>query len=79
MQIADALQKLKHPLSGFLPDVVLYSPVFQTGDTKVVGEVSTVKVSLLFPCILCSLGAVCTKCRHRLPTFVRTLGNSKLG
>jgi hypothetical protein len=45
-KIADALQKLKHPLSGFLPDIVLHSPAFQSGDTKIIGEVSTVKVEL---------------------------------
>ena len=44
MQIAAALQKLKYPLSGFLPGIVLHSPIFQAGDTKVIGEVSTVKV-----------------------------------
>lgn len=43
-QIADALQRLKYPMSGFLPDLVLHSPTFQSGDTKVIGEVSTVKV-----------------------------------
>jgi hypothetical protein len=38
---------LNHPLSGFLPGIVLHSPTFQAGDTKVIGEVSTVKVNAL--------------------------------
>lgn len=42
-QVADGLSKLKHPHGGFLDGLTMYSPVFQSGPTKIVGEAFTVK------------------------------------
>ncbi|CAB4374245.1 RraA-like protein [Rhizophagus irregularis] len=42
--VADALLRLKHPLGGYLPDIVMFSPEYQSGDTKLVGPVYTVKL-----------------------------------
>ncbi|KAF4535762.1 Ribonuclease e inhibitor rraa dimethylmenaquinone methyltransferase protein [Lasiodiplodia theobromae] len=41
--VADGLSKLKHPHGGFLDGLTMYSPVFQSGPTKIVGEAFTVK------------------------------------
>ncbi|KAL4733290.1 ribonuclease E inhibitor RraA/Dimethylmenaquinone methyltransferase [Aspergillus similis] len=41
--VADGLSKLKYPNGGFLEGLSLYSPEFQAGDTKIVGQVFTVK------------------------------------
>ncbi|KAL3495800.1 ribonuclease E inhibitor RraA/Dimethylmenaquinone methyltransferase [Aspergillus germanicus] len=41
--VADGLSKLKYPNGGFLEGLTLYSPEFQTGDTKIVGQAFTVK------------------------------------
>ncbi|KAL4789675.1 ribonuclease E inhibitor RraA/Dimethylmenaquinone methyltransferase [Aspergillus venezuelensis] len=41
--IADGLTKLKYPNGGFLEGLTLYSPEFQAGDTKIVGQAFTVK------------------------------------
>jgi len=44
--VADALGRLGHdaPYSGYLPDIVMYSPEYCAGSTKVVGEAFTVKL-----------------------------------
>ncbi|RUS22328.1 RraA-like protein [Endogone sp. FLAS-F59071] len=44
--VADALGRLGHdaPYSGYLPDIVMYSPEYCRGSTKIVGEAFTVKV-----------------------------------
>ncbi|KAF2014988.1 RraA-like protein [Aaosphaeria arxii CBS 175.79] len=41
--VADSLSKLKHPAGGFLEGLTMYSPVFQAGPTKIVGQAFTVK------------------------------------
>ncbi|KAL3462655.1 ribonuclease E inhibitor RraA/Dimethylmenaquinone methyltransferase, partial [Aspergillus heterothallicus] len=41
--VADGLSKLKHPNGGFLEGLTMYSPEFQAGDTKIVGQAFTVK------------------------------------
>ncbi|MBE7179777.1 MAG: RraA family protein [Terriglobus roseus] len=41
--VSDALQKLKYPHGGFLPDLVLLSPEHQAGATKVIGPAYTVR------------------------------------
>ncbi|KAL4900395.1 hypothetical protein BDW74DRAFT_182724 [Aspergillus multicolor] len=41
--VADGLSKLKYPNGGFLEGLTLYSPEFQAGDTKIVGQAFTVK------------------------------------
>ncbi|KAL4987429.1 ribonuclease E inhibitor RraA/Dimethylmenaquinone methyltransferase [Aspergillus falconensis] len=41
--VADGLSKLKYPNGGFLEGLTLYSPQFQAGDTKIVGQAFTVK------------------------------------
>lgn len=41
--ISDALLKLGHPSGGFLPDITMWSPRRQEGDTKVIGPAYTVK------------------------------------
>jgi regulator of RNase E activity RraA len=43
LQIADSLARLKHPNGGFLDGLTLHSPHFQSGPTKIVGPVYTVK------------------------------------
>lgn len=45
--MSDALIKLKSPHGGLIPDVDMFSPKRLDGDTKVVGEAFTVKVSVL--------------------------------
>ncbi|RIA97722.1 ribonuclease E inhibitor RraA/Dimethylmenaquinone methyltransferase [Glomus cerebriforme] len=42
--VADALLRLNHPLGGYLPNIVMFSPEYQSGDTKLVGPVYTVKI-----------------------------------
>ncbi|GAQ46736.1 hypothetical protein ANI_1_1294144 [Aspergillus niger] len=41
--VADGLSKLKHPQGGFLEGLTLYSPDYQAGETKIVGQAFTVK------------------------------------
>ncbi|OJJ53591.1 hypothetical protein ASPSYDRAFT_36522 [Aspergillus sydowii CBS 593.65] len=41
--VADGLSKLKYPNGGFLEGLTLYSPEFQAGETKIVGQAFTVK------------------------------------
>lgn len=41
--MADGLSKLKYPNGGFLEGLTLYSPEFQAGETKIVGQAFTVK------------------------------------
>ncbi|GKZ73193.1 hypothetical protein AnigIFM50267_009870 [Aspergillus niger] len=41
--VADGLSKLKHPHGGFLEGLTLYSPEYQAGETKIVGQAFTVK------------------------------------
>ncbi|GFN21290.1 RraA family protein [Aspergillus tubingensis] len=41
--VADGLSKLKYPNGGFLEGLTMYSPEFQAGETKVVGQAFTVK------------------------------------
>ncbi|RAH54051.1 RraA-like protein [Aspergillus piperis CBS 112811] len=41
--VADGLSKLKHPDGGFLEGLALYSPDYQAGETKIVGQAFTVK------------------------------------
>lgn len=41
--VADALLKLKHPHGGNLADIMMYSPGWLDGDTKIVGPAYTVK------------------------------------
>ncbi|BCS03134.1 RraA family protein [Aspergillus luchuensis] len=41
--VADGLSKLKHPDGGFLEGLTLYSPDYQAGETKIVGQAFTVK------------------------------------
>ncbi|GLA87637.1 hypothetical protein AtubIFM56815_002063 [Aspergillus tubingensis] len=41
--VADGLSKLKHPHGGFLEGLTLYSPDYQAGETKIVGQAFTVK------------------------------------
>ncbi|CAG7971907.1 unnamed protein product [Penicillium salamii] len=41
--VADGLSKLKHPNGGFLEGLTMYSPEFQAGETKIVGQAFTVK------------------------------------
>ena len=42
-QVADALLKLKHPHGGNLADILMYSPDWLDGSTKIVGPAYTVK------------------------------------
>ncbi|KAL4894017.1 ribonuclease E inhibitor RraA/Dimethylmenaquinone methyltransferase [Aspergillus ambiguus] len=41
--VADGLSKLKYPNGGFLEGLTMYSPEFQAGETKIVGQAFTVK------------------------------------
>ncbi|KAF2182380.1 RraA-like protein [Zopfia rhizophila CBS 207.26] len=41
--VADGLSKLQHPHGGYLDGLTLYSPEYQSGPTKIVGQVFTVK------------------------------------
>ncbi|PIG80930.1 putative ribonuclease e inhibitor rraa dimethylmenaquinone methyltransferase protein [Aspergillus arachidicola] len=41
--VADGLSKLKYPNGGFLEGLTMYSPQFQAGETKIVGQAMTVK------------------------------------
>ena len=41
--MADALLKLKHPHGGNLADILMYSPDWLDGSTKIVGPAYTVK------------------------------------
>ncbi|OJJ08157.1 hypothetical protein ASPVEDRAFT_155873 [Aspergillus versicolor CBS 583.65] len=41
--VADGLSKLKYPNGGFLEGLTIYSPEFQSGETKIVGQAFTVK------------------------------------
>ncbi|KAH8168731.1 aldolase/RraA domain-containing protein [Sarocladium implicatum] len=41
--VSDALLKLKKPEGGFLPDLTMWSPERQSGDTKIIGPAYTVK------------------------------------
>lgn len=41
--MADGLSKIKYPNGGFLEGLTLYSPEFQSGETKIVGRAFTVK------------------------------------
>ncbi|OAP56113.1 hypothetical protein AYL99_09292 [Fonsecaea erecta] len=41
--VADGLTKIKHHCGGYLEGLVMYSPKFQDGDTKIVGQAFTVK------------------------------------
>ncbi|KAK1142330.1 hypothetical protein N8T08_007881 [Aspergillus melleus] len=41
--VADGLSKLNHPSGGFLEGLTLYSPDFQSGETKLIGQAFTVK------------------------------------
>ncbi|OJI83505.1 hypothetical protein ASPTUDRAFT_65763 [Aspergillus tubingensis CBS 134.48] len=41
--VADGLSKLKHPQGGFLEGLTLYSPDYQAGETKIVGQAFMVK------------------------------------
>ncbi|PKX91213.1 RraA family protein [Aspergillus novofumigatus IBT 16806] len=41
--VADGLSKLKYPNGGFLEGLTMYSPEFQAGQTKIVGQAFTVK------------------------------------
>ncbi|KAJ5232407.1 hypothetical protein N7468_005363 [Penicillium chermesinum] len=43
MQVADGLSKLNYPNGGFLEGLTMYSPEFQAGETKLVGQAFTVK------------------------------------
>lgn len=43
IQFSDGLSKLGHAHGGFLEGLVMYSPEFQAGKTKIVGPVFTVK------------------------------------
>ena len=42
-QVSDALSKLGHAHGGFLEGLVMRSPEYQAGPTKIVGPVFTVK------------------------------------
>jgi hypothetical protein len=42
-QVADGLSKLSHPHGGFLEGLTMYSPTFQSGPTRIIGPVFTVK------------------------------------
>ncbi|CAI2189853.1 4736_t:CDS:2 [Funneliformis geosporum] len=44
--IADALMKLNVPYGGFLPDIVMYGPERQAGNTKLIGPAYTIKTVL---------------------------------
>ncbi len=41
--VADGLSKLKYPNGGFLEGLTMYSPEFQPGETKLIGQAHTVK------------------------------------
>ncbi|PLB44935.1 RraA-like protein [Aspergillus steynii IBT 23096] len=41
--VADGLSKLNHPNGGFLEGLTMYSPDFQAGETKLIGQAFTVK------------------------------------
>lgn len=43
LQVADGLSKIKHPHGGYLEGLVMYSPKFQEGETKIIGQAFTVK------------------------------------
>ncbi len=45
LQITDALMKLNVPYGGFLPDIVMYGPERQAGNTKLIGPAYTIKVN----------------------------------
>ncbi|CAG8468906.1 1603_t:CDS:2 [Funneliformis mosseae] len=42
--VADALLQLNQPLGGYLPDIVMFSPEYQAGDTKLIGPAYTIKL-----------------------------------
>jgi hypothetical protein len=42
-QVADGLSKLNYPNGGFLEGLVMQSPDFQAGETKIIGQAFTVK------------------------------------
>ncbi|CAG8734091.1 7948_t:CDS:2 [Gigaspora margarita] len=41
--VADALLKIDNPYGGFLPDIVMFSPDYLAGNSKLIGPVFTVK------------------------------------
>lgn len=41
--VADGLSKLKYPNGGFLEGLTIYSPEFQSGETRLIGQAYTVK------------------------------------
>ena len=41
--VADGLSKLKYPNGGFLEGLTMYSPEFQSGETKLIDQAYTVK------------------------------------
>lgn len=43
LQVADGLSKLKHPHGGFLEGLTMYSPQFQSGGTRIIGQAFTVR------------------------------------
>lgn len=44
-QISDALIKMGVPSGGLVPDLKMYSPVYEAGDTRIAGPAFTVEVS----------------------------------
>ncbi|TXT13788.1 hypothetical protein VHUM_01155 [Vanrija humicola] len=43
-QIADSLIKLGVPSGGYIPDLKMYSPLFEAGDTRIAGPAFTVEI-----------------------------------
>jgi hypothetical protein len=45
IQISDALIKMGVPNGGLVPDLKMYSPVYEAGETRIAGPAFTVEVS----------------------------------